>query len=251
MKLPDVLKMAVERKDWYAVCKVYTAITGEPLEPPKSEAESLADLNIDMTDYEDPPAVIGSRPGHEEEYQEGVDAVTEEEEEEGSNAAHGIQLIHDIEYDEEDLEPGDEVGEEEIPEEFSDCVVRTKGDGTNDALKGSSEELGEKCKREPFRAPKKGRRKNKFKDDRRAFSRQDVTKHTHDEKGKPLGVQVAVGRSSDSEAPDTSRKVKVTCKLCNKKERVAASLATGHNNNPEFNRYKCNDCCAKGGKDGR
>ena len=242
MKLPQVLKQAVLNRDWNLVCTVYTAITGEPLSPPKTEAETLADMDIDLGSRLNPVATVELE---QHEVQE------EPEEDEGAgNTASGIALVgEDIEYDEEDLEEGQGVvPEKEIAEEFKDCVVRTKGEDTDDALKGSSEELGEKCKREPFRKPKKGKRKNRFKDDRRAFSRQDVTKYDKDEHGRPLSVKVATGRSSDSDNPDTSKKVKVTCKNCKRKFEVAASLATGHNRNPEYNRWKCNDCCAKGGK---
>jgi hypothetical protein len=50
MKLTEVLKRAIETKDWELVCKVYTGITGEPISPPKpkTEAEMLAGMDIDL-----------------------------------------------------------------------------------------------------------------------------------------------------------------------------------------------------------
>jgi len=48
MKLGPFLKQAVLDGNWNSVCQVYTAITGEPLEPPQEEVveENLADIEI-------------------------------------------------------------------------------------------------------------------------------------------------------------------------------------------------------------
>jgi len=45
--LPDVLKKAVLEGDWNLVCKAYTAITHEPLEPPKPKI-NYATLEVSL-----------------------------------------------------------------------------------------------------------------------------------------------------------------------------------------------------------
>lgn len=44
MKIPDLIKLAVEQENWEAICKVYTLLTGEELSPPvkKSEEELIS-----------------------------------------------------------------------------------------------------------------------------------------------------------------------------------------------------------------
>ena len=46
MKLPDLIKQAVLSEDWKAVCAVYTAITGEPLSPPKKKEVDFLNMEI-------------------------------------------------------------------------------------------------------------------------------------------------------------------------------------------------------------
>lgn len=48
MKLPDVLKKGILEGDWELICKVYTGITGEPIEPPKPKEINWADMDIDI-----------------------------------------------------------------------------------------------------------------------------------------------------------------------------------------------------------
>ena len=225
MKLPQVLKQAVLTSNWDLVCTVYTTITGEPLFSPTTETKTLADMDIDLDIVSE--QVPSAMP-------------TKEENIEDLNTAKGISLVDEEIEDVKENEP-DVSFEEDIQEEFTDCVVTTKGGGTDKALQGS------KCRNEPLCIPQTGTRHNKFKDDRRAFARQDVTKYTHDKNGLPLGVHVATGNRYDT-SRDTGKQVTVTCNVCGKKQKVSASLAIGHNNNPEYNRWKCNTCCSKGGK---
>ena len=56
MKLPQVLKQAVQTEDWGLVCTVYETITGESLSPPvKTEEEVLANMEIGMSVTPIPP----------------------------------------------------------------------------------------------------------------------------------------------------------------------------------------------------
>lgn len=48
MKLPDVLKKGILEGDWELICKVYTGITGEPIEPPKPKEVNWADMDINI-----------------------------------------------------------------------------------------------------------------------------------------------------------------------------------------------------------
>jgi hypothetical protein len=49
MKLPEVLKKGILEGDWELICKVYTGITGEPIEPPKPKEPDWADMDIDIS----------------------------------------------------------------------------------------------------------------------------------------------------------------------------------------------------------
>ena len=46
MKLPDLIKTAVEKGDWNLVCAAYTAITGKPLAPPKPKEPDFLNMEI-------------------------------------------------------------------------------------------------------------------------------------------------------------------------------------------------------------
>lgn len=60
MKLAQVFKQAIEDGDWYSVCDVYQAITGEAITPPEVKQDSVeADLaNIEMS-VPEPPKQTG------------------------------------------------------------------------------------------------------------------------------------------------------------------------------------------------
>ena len=60
-KLPIVLKEAIQTSNWELVCKVYTAITGEYIEPPKTEEEELASMDI-VVDIPTPSPVETKKP---------------------------------------------------------------------------------------------------------------------------------------------------------------------------------------------
>ena len=68
--VPEMIKEAVKDQDWFKICIVYEAITGEKLEPPKTEKEvNLATLTI-------PDYLLSSQPSFEED----VDFFDDEEE---------------------------------------------------------------------------------------------------------------------------------------------------------------------------
>jgi hypothetical protein len=53
MKIPEYIKLAVEKQDWMAICEVYTKLTGQPLYPPlknqqeKNEIDEINDIEMD------------------------------------------------------------------------------------------------------------------------------------------------------------------------------------------------------------
>lgn len=50
MKLPELLKLAVEEQNWLKVCAVYTAITGEKLSPPQPKPKKVSLLELEIPD---------------------------------------------------------------------------------------------------------------------------------------------------------------------------------------------------------
>jgi hypothetical protein len=239
MKAPDVLKQAVLEQDWLLVCKVYTAITGEPLEPPKPKEVDLFDIDIPMdSDF------LGDMPD-----------IADEE----YDLEPGYEVLHEKlpapaedvagEGDWVELDDGEEEDDEEeakMREENADFMTTTKKDDEEDALQGS------KARKERFRVPKDGKRRpNQFKDDLRLHSRQRADKHSKDKDGSPLAVAAPRPRGGERDAElgeDTGGKVDVECSLCGKKERVSDRLAVGYHLEPEMNTYKCNKCCTGRGR---
>jgi len=238
MKAPDVLKQAVLEQDWLLVCKVYTAITGEPLEPPTPKEIDVFDIDIpmdsdflgdmpDLSDEEDP------EPGYEilhEELPESVEDIAGEED----------WVVLD------DGEEAEDEADANMREESADFITTTKNEDEEDALQGN------KAKKQKMRVPKDGKKRpNLFRDDLRLHSRQRADKHKQDKDGTPLAVAAPRPRGGERDAKlgeETGGKVEVECKLCGKKEKVAPRLAHGYNPDPDMNTYKCNKCCTGRGR---
>ena len=51
MKLPEALKHGIQTGDWNIICKIYTGITGEPIEPPQPKEPNWADMDIPFVAY--------------------------------------------------------------------------------------------------------------------------------------------------------------------------------------------------------
>lgn len=232
MKLPELLKLAVEEQDWFKVCAVYTAITGKPLNPP---AKKVSLLEMDIPD----------------ELLENINATRNDDEEYEDfpgPAKVGMGVEEDDEED-EDVVPL-LVDTQAQPEPVEVEVSKKKGGESEFAIshgvqgpKASSDGNGTIMTKVPItQAP----RKNKFKDNL-AVKAGDLKKNNPILK-KIYGEGSTRATRDLIDAPDTSKLYSVVCSLCNKSGKVTAALARGYNKDPENNTYRCTECDTPSGR---
>jgi|14BtaG_2_1085337.scaffolds.fasta_scaffold00392_4 uncharacterized protein YlaI len=261
--LPEALKKAVLEQDWTIVCKVFTSITGEPLEipkPPEPETPDWATLEVDLGDEDD---IIKQQ------------AVAHDikEPEEGSNLwlpgdpEPGDEVGFDEEDDEEDdiapevvanlFAPEPEYATQETIDKMSEVnapkLSGNQGRNNMVATAKSPSKPGElfenengdfESRKSPMNIP--GKRVNRFTDNKNVHSNLLVSNNP-DLGTKP---QMAGGdRSLLAGGVETGNTVDVECALCETKETVYERLATGWNKNPKHNTYRCNDCNTRAGRE--
>jgi hypothetical protein len=90
------------------------------------------------------------------------------------------------------------------------------------------------------------KRKNRFRDNGRAFANEKVTNNPDD---PSLGIQMIRPRGGERiDGNDTGGQVDVVCGLCGETDTVVPRLAVGYNSNPEHNTYRCNSCASPSGR---
>ena len=152
MKLPDLIKKAVQTEDWLLICKAYTAITGEPLSPPEKKS-------FDFSNFEVPDEVLkfNEEDEDEDEYDDPQEADEEapEDEDEDEPTVKTSSIVTDL----------DEAKAEFARSKKKDSSFIAPAKKTSRTGSVENEEGKREAKRESMRIPRQGDRKNKFTDD--------------------------------------------------------------------------------------
>lgn len=223
MKLPEVLKDAIESADWKKVCVVYTAITGKKIEPPKPKliVPDFANMDIDLGEYdslEDASETLSDAGFSTDDTKEALEALADSDEEEPP------------------------IEEEMSVDDGSDFIAAASKKKSSPTKVGNVD--GRPSKVEEIKIAK---RKNKFKDDLSVQS--NLTKKVNPKLNLLYGDGSSrVSRNLIEGAVDTGNMVEVQCSLCDKWEQVAGSLAARYSSNPDDNTYRCNICCTPKGQ---
>lgn len=229
MKLPEVIKAGILAGDWTLICKVYTAITGEFIEPPKPKEPDYANMEIDLDDvpHKKPPG----RPKKNHINPKNTSSVNFLDDSEGEKNDTIASTL--VENERDNIGQGEEIS-------FGEVKMKGMEEFTAPS-KGSKREVDDEHDgRSPGRLekiiiPKPGERVNRFQDNGQAVAHERVDKNPN------LGAPT---RHTLSKERDSSSFVNVQCGLCGKKEKVAPILATSYNANPDENAYRCNKCCS-------
>lgn len=233
MKLPDLIKKAVQTEDWGLICKAYTVITGEPLSPPEKKKV------IDFASFEIPDDVVLGPQQYlvdddDEDFEEDDKTELESSEDKENRSA----IITDM---------------QEAQSELARAQGKKKDRFVAPSRKNDSREVNEegkvKAKRESIRIPQKGARPNRFQDDVKKERHKELLQSHNPELKKLYGEHThRLTRDELEEGVDTSVQVDVVCSLCDTPETVAASVATGYSTDPMNNTYRCNSCSTPAGR---
>jgi len=213
MKLPEVLKTGIINSDWNLICQAYTAITGEPITPPKQET-NWADIDIPIADQK-PIHVAHTL----DKFPDDIKKILQRDTQIDNALADSlVQPDPDLTRRGEDVCSG-----EDIDPKMKDFVSSAKNPDSPINNNG-------RAKKQKIL---KGPRKNLFDDnlDVAADERAD------------LHPQLGVTPKPRTNARKTSN-IDVVCSLCNKTESVSPTLSHGYNTDPNHNVYKCNACCS-------
>lgn len=229
MKLPELLKLAVEEQNWLKVCAVYTAITGEKLSPPQPKPKKVSLLELEIPDelLEEVNATRNDDDDEEEEYDELPTIPIDSDEIEEAKGEES--LIIDVDPEPEEVEVSKKKGSEDefaISHGLQNQTSSSDGNGTI-------------MRKVPI-GDVKGKRPNKFRDNL-AVEAGDLKKNNPILK-KVYGKVGSRASRDLIEAPDTSKLYAVQCSLCGKKQKVTAVLSKGYHKEEEQNTYRCNEC---------
>lgn len=254
----EMFREAMATQDWGVMCSVYEAITGEAAPDvivakvdvldqemamttrPENPLDRDMDDDRSMTkkDYEDifetpyPSDEDDLFVDDDDDYERGVtqaQAIVT-----GTNIPDILPATPSIVALPEPVQPPTD----DVASEFYIQHGNTQG-ATNDD--GETQ-----CRKESMSIPQQ--RKNRFRDNGRAFADEKVTTHPDDPK---LGIQSIRPRGLVRDAEmgvDTGALVPVVCTLCGTQETVAIRLSTGYNADPDHNTYKCNSCNTPNGR---
>lgn len=223
MKLPELIKQAVEEGDWKKVCAVYTAITGEPLSPPQPKKKEL-----DLANFEITPELLQAIMGDENQQKKTQQAM----------------------YDEgpwEDEPVEEKVVESPPPKIITELPSQPRVKDPNDfsvAPRVQRRQDGkQQARKEPMSIPKS--RSNRFQD--------NLNLETKDlkENNPKLAAMYGDGGSRRvlrDESESTGKYIHVECSLCGKEEDVVSSLAVGYHHSQDENTYRCNSCNTPSGR---
>jgi hypothetical protein len=216
MKLPDVLKKGILEGDWDLICKVYTGITGEPIEPPKPKEPDWANIDIDLG-VEDDWAITHPK----------VPVITYVDE----TGLPGIAVKIDETPGDAKLVPGTQI--KDVADDATEKALIEDDWVEEDDSNFTGEADGAQARREQVEIVEN--RENKFIDNTGVYKKERVD------------INPMMGAPQREVEPEKKRKtglVKVQCSICDKKEEVSRALASKYNKDPEKNTYRCNTCCS-------
>lgn len=232
MKLPDLIKQAVEEGDWKKVCAVYTAITGKPLSPPKPKKKEL-----DLANFEITPDLLQAIMGDDSQDDKLPAGWSEDEAAAAEEEANDLGRPEPVEetsqraYIENPTAPVVSKPIIKDPNDFSVAPrVQRRQDGKQQARK------------EPMTIPKQ--RTNKFQD--------TLVLEAKDLKQNNPKLAAMYGDASRrvlrDETESTGGEIDVECSLCGIQQTVASPLAVGWHPSPDENTYRCNSCNTPSGR---
>lgn len=240
VKLPEVLKMAVESGDWELVCQAYTGVTGLPLSPPKPK-DDWANTDIQLHSDGLPPECL---PG-------------------GSiyESLHSNQSpLHNTDVSSSYHPDFDDNTEPIIDENIAKGLVQDEGNniGEYDDSDGEAPFANDEAKQSFIASSKSGKpqqntpnargetpatkqkmlipeeRTNRFEDNLDALVNERVD--LNPKMGVPsVSARVARGK-------EQVHMIEVVCAVCSNIETISGALAIGYSKNSEDNIYKCNGC---------
>lgn len=233
MKLPDLIKQAVVEGDWKKVCAVYTAITGEPLTPPKPKKKEL-----DLANFEITPELLQAIMGDDDQETLSLPAGWSEDEAAAAEAEANDLGIHEETSQRAYLEnPTAPV--------ISKPVASKKKDPNDFSVAKRvqrNQEGKQAARKEPMNIPKQ--RTNKFQD--------TLSLETKDLQSNNPKLAAMYGDASRrvlrDENESTGNEIDVKCSLCERQETVATSLAVGWHPSEDENTYRCNSCNTPSGR---
>lgn len=236
VKLPEVLKMAVESGDWKLVCQAYTGVTGLPLSPPNTKEDDWANMDIQLHSDGLPPECL---PGG------GI-----------YESLHSNQSpLHNTDVSSSYHPDFDDKTEPIIDENIAKGLVQDEGNnvGECDDTVAESPFANDESVSSFISPSKSGRAQQELPDaeGKNYMTRQKMlipeTRVNRFEDNLDAFVNERVDLNPKMGVPSVSERrvgteVEVTCASCNKTEKISSSLATGYNADTANNTYKCNGC---------
>lgn len=206
VKLPEVLKMAVESGDWQLVCDVYTNVTGLPLSPPQPKEMDWAGVDIDIDTQSTPTP----------DFTDNTEPIIDD------NIAK--ELVQD---------EGNNIGEHDSSgEEFPFSDDESKSSFIASSKSGKPQRgLHTAIKQKMLISQE---RTNRFTDNLDAFPDERV------DINPAMGVPNVSERSMRGN--NQTGMIEVICVSCNKTQTISSVLASGYSADTEQNTYKCNGC---------
>jgi len=228
----EMFREAMTTQDWGIMCDVYEAITGEA-------APDVVVASVDVLDQEMAMTTTPENP---------LDREMEDSPPPEAEGDPSDLMDSGDEYDTYDRGVSQaQVGGVHIPDVPPPDDIMSEFYIQHGTQQGSTNDEGEtQCRKESMRIPQA--RKNRFRDNGKAFADEKVTAYPNDPK---LGIQSIRPRGlirDEDMGLNTGALVPVICKLCGKQETVASRLSVGYHTDPEHNTYKCNNCNTPNGR---
>ena len=207
----EILKIAVEQQDWQLICGLYTNITGEPLEIPKTQTEEVAEQENPIED------ILGKEYSIEElKYQN----QPSPQEQDAELSDKNIDKVVDSRYNDFTAPPRNYEGESGDNRRMRSEPV---GSGRLENVVGVSKLGFVDDMSESLVDPDTG---------------ENLTGQHKNDKITPRNKRKELGMN------DTSL-IDAKCSSCQKTIRVSPTIAFGYSDIDSQNNWKCNDCSTR------
>lgn len=225
MRVMDGIKQAVLAQDWNMICKIYTFVTKEPLEPPKIKTDSEILSEIELPDniitFPNPGGDILTAANTKFDPIE-ISIPTPKK----KGRPKKVIELPTAPTERDSDGPPIRVDEEDIDE--SPVVRRQK------RVRQKFGDQGNQARTEPLRI--KGRKIKFFGEGANADS------HKNDPQLQKLYGGMKHNRTTRELVED----IDVICSVCGREETVSPIIGANYNEDPDENTYKCNKCCSGG-----